>query len=212
MRKQAVFPKNGEVFQEWLGKYMGEICCCFWILGRYHKLQLQSYTYHLLIIFWDLDRLGGGFKYALFSQLPKEMIWFDDCADSSNGLVQPPTNHGWSTYPLQHTPLRNKALIRPYEGKPMVNKDLIRPDFWVGYVRGIGWLAIKLCSRLRIWKPRRWQIYDDVWVLWHGGRRPGRPRRIFPPKGVLIFVWEIQVRELFSNSPLPVNPFFCKLV
>ena len=30
----------------------------------------------------------------------------------------------------QPTPLRNKDLIRPYQGKSMVNKPWIRPHFW----------------------------------------------------------------------------------
>ena len=38
--------------------------------------------------------------------------------------------------PGSRPPRRNKALLRPYEGKPMVNTPVIRPYFWGGYVRG----------------------------------------------------------------------------
>ena len=38
-----------------------------------------------------LTQLGGGFKDALFSSVPGEMIQFDECF--SNGL-KPPTSQG----------------------------------------------------------------------------------------------------------------------
>ena len=49
-------------------------------------------------------------------------------------VVQPPTRDSWEPKvpPPRPPPPRNKALIRPYEGKPMVNSPLIRPAIYWG--------------------------------------------------------------------------------
>ena len=50
-------------------------------------------------------------------------------------------NHGNLRGPPQgHLPPRNKALIRPYEGKPMVNRPLIRTYLLGGGSFGGGYL------------------------------------------------------------------------
>ena len=45
--------------------------------------------------------------------------------------------HGNPRVPLCHSPKRNNALIKPYEGTPMVNSPLISPYFLAGWHWGV---------------------------------------------------------------------------
>ena len=50
---------------------------------------------------------------------------------------------GWSTYPPDVPPPRNEALLRACYWLIALNKALLNPYVWCGYVRGIGWPAIR---------------------------------------------------------------------
>ena len=89
------------------------------------------------------------------------------CLAQQNGMeVMAIFNLPWRNEP---PPLRNKGLIRPYQGKPMVNKPAKNKagHFWRGYVRG-GRLknAIKKASRAQKIGPRLTKMKHAGWI--HG--------------------------------------------
>ena len=132
-----------------------------------------SYTY-LLIIFWDLGRLGGGFKmFQIFVIFTTTWEWW-----WSNLTTAHIFQMGWF----------NHQLVDLGSGKPTL------------------FLPNESCHR------RRWQIYDDAWVLWHGSSlRPGKPRRILPPEMGLIFL-EIHRSVICFNSRVNVNAYVLLMV
>ena len=110
-------------------------------------------------------------------QLEKKMILAKKCQHLDFICMSFPSfqnsNHEFTASqptPPQHTPPRNKGLMRPYQRKPIVNKPLIRTCFWGRTLGGgMGWPAIM--------RGTRRQFFFTPTLIILSGFRAFRPRR-----------------------------------